>query len=194
VTLSNKDLFDQLDNIDNEKLFDQIFKEFYSPLCVYSRKIVGDIDNAEDVVQGFFVEFWKNRHSLNITSSLKSYLFKSIYNRSLNHLRNNKSKEAYNKYIKGSLMIEPNTDQDLLVIDELEKRILDTIHSLKEPTKQIFLMSRHEDLKYREIAKEMEISIKTVESHMTKALRILAQNLAHYLPVFLVVVKAMFDK
>lgn len=188
VNFSEKELLDKLKNFNDERSFDHIFKKFYSPLCSYSKNIIGDINNAEDIVQGFFVEFWRNRNSLSITTSLKSYLYKSIYNRSLNHLRKNKSKEAFDNYIKTTLINEPQTDQDLLVINELERLIYHTIDNLKEPTKQIFRLSRNEDLKYREIAKTLGVSIKTVESHMSKALKILTQNLIDYLPALLLVI------
>lgn len=161
------------------KDFEKLFKEFYVPLFEYSKSIIKDDAEAEEIIQDLFYNFWKNRESLDIVTSLKSYLFRSVYNNSLQFLKHRQVKLKYEKYMmdKPQRSIEP---LDKLKEKELQGLIKKTLEELPDRCQQIFKMNRFEGLKYKEIADELSISIKTVEANITKALKHFRSSLGEY--------------
>ncbi len=175
--------FDRIRNGDG-KAFDNMFDTYYKGLSVFANKYVKDIDVAEDIVQELFIKIWKNREQLNVNISLKSYLFQSVYNSCLNHLKHLKIRDNYKKHVSRN-----DTDElhhDTLVEEELNLRIYNSIESLPEKCKIIFKLSRFEGLKYKEIAEKRNISIKTVKVQIGKALKTLRHDLQDYLPLLLI--------
>jgi RNA polymerase sigma-70 factor, ECF subfamily len=160
--------------------FEKLFKLFYSPLCHYAYKFLKDMDLAEEVVQEFFYNYWKNRHSMNIQISLKSYMFRSIRNNSLKYLEHVKVVKKYEQNFKDSYGSESIVETNELEVSELNEIIEATLNELPERCSQIFRLSRFEGLKYHEIAERLSISIKTVEANMGKALQLFRKNLKHY--------------
>ena len=131
------------------------------------------------------MKLWEKRDELDTNKSIKSYLYTITYNRSLNYLRDNKK---FNKTegITESLERSENWDaSNQLIADEIQLKINKTLDNLPEKCSRIFKMSRYEELKYKEIADKLNISVKTVESQMTKALKALRENLAEYLSILL---------
>ncbi len=175
--------FERIKNGD-EKAFDDIFDTYYAGLCVFANKYVEDIDLAEDIVQELFIKIWIKREQLNINNSLRSYLFQSVNNSCLNHLKHLKIRDNYKKHISSY-----KTDElhyDTLVEKELNLRIYNSIESLPEKRKIIFKLSRFGGLKYKEIAEKRKISIKTVKVQIGKALKTLRHDLRDYLPLLLI--------
>ena len=164
--------------------FEALFEAYYSPLCRYANGILNDTDEARDTVQKVFIELWEKRSSLEILVSLKSYLYRSVHNRSLNTLKANK---RFDKNVElGSVaLFAPDTDESISH-SELQKRIHEAIGKLPPQCARIFEMSRFEHLKYHEIAAALELSVKTVENQMGKALKILRTELSDYLYVFVI--------
>ncbi len=161
--------------------FERLFRDYFPPLMAFARKILGDEDDAREVVQQVFIKLWERREEMDLSSSLKSYLFTSVHNRSLNVIRDRK------KFVSGE-MPELSGEWDVsaqIESIELEEKIREGIDSLPEKCREIFELNRFTGLKYAEIAIKLGISVKTVENQMTKALKILREKLGKYLILFL---------
>lgn len=154
----------------NKEVFDQIFRCYYASLSQFCRKFVYDKKIAEEIVQEMFVKLWLKHESIVVTNSLKSYLFKAARNHALNYLKHSKYTISSEEF--DGLNVLENTDNSIDELDSTDlKHQIDTIVQLMPPKRrQIFLLSRTNGLKYGEIAERLNISVKTVESHMSKAL------------------------
>lgn len=170
----------------DERAFETLFREHYGMLCAFARKFVGDMDVAEEVVQGFFVGFWEKRAETQLKGSLRSYLFTSVRNSCLNHLKHQKVREQHKAYVEAAPMESGRPADGLMEAAELEERIAQIIRQLPQRCGQAFRLSRYEGKSYKEIAALMDISPKTVEVQIGKALKALREGLANYLPLFLV--------
>ncbi len=168
--------------------FESLFREYFKPLAAFAKKYLNDIDLAKEIVHEAFLKLWEKRTEVDTNKSVKSYLYTTVYNRSLNYIRDNKKfdrTEGKTELLERS----ENWDQNNhMVAAEIEAKITQTLDSLPEKCRQIFVMSRYEELKYKEIAEKLDISIKTVETQMSKALKVLRKNLAEYITVFLIVI------
>ncbi len=165
------------------KEFERIFKELYSPLCIYARKFLQDDDKAEEIVQDIFYTIWKNRETLDIKISLKSYLYRAVHNNCLQNIEHQSVENKYKQYIKNGeteFELDPLRAMELYEMNQMIERTMDV---LPERCSLIFRMNRYEGLKYREIAEKLEISIKTVEADMGKALQAFRHNLKLYVNV-----------
>ncbi|MEQ1747681.1 MAG: RNA polymerase sigma-70 factor [Saprospiraceae bacterium] len=164
----------------DEAAFEAIFRQWYEPLCGYAARLMdGDLDGAEDLVQQVFVRLWEQRQRLNIAWSLKSYLYKTVHNAALNRLRAAKTHSKYLDFNAAQLEKEQTLPE--YPARELARRLQKALEKLPPQCRHVFELSRFEDLKYREIADQLGISIKTVETQMGKALRLLRVQLADYL-------------
>jgi RNA polymerase sigma-70 factor, ECF subfamily len=166
------------------KVYENIFTEYYPMLCLFAKKMLGDIDKARDIVQDVFVTLYAGRNSLHINTSLKSYLFKCVYNACLNSLKQTKVYAHHHEYLKLNLPF--SDDHDMVIKAELEDKIRITIESLPDECRKIFKMNRFEGKKNKEIADELNISIRTVETQISKALKVLRANLADFLAIVLI--------
>lgn len=164
----------------DESAFDTLFRTYYAPLCRYARTLTaGDMAAAEDLVQQVFVKFWEQRSAFNIQWSVKAYLYKMVHNRGLNRIRDAKTEARYKTYHAGQM--EQQYEEQPGAGAELNARIQRALERLPSECRRIFELSRFESLKYREIADQLGISIKTVETQMGKALRLMRTELADYL-------------
>ncbi|MCK9160762.1 MAG: RNA polymerase sigma-70 factor [Bacteroidaceae bacterium] len=162
------------------KAFEQVFRLYYTPLCLYSASITGQMDAAEEIVQELFYVFWKERETLQIYYSIKSYLYGAIRNQSLQYCEHEEVKQRYNELFANASNEDESTPEDEMEYKELEIVIENTLHKLPRRCAQIFHMQRFEGKKYAEIANILSISIKTVEAEMTKALKALRKNIENY--------------
>ena len=161
-----------------EAFFEALFHTYYKTLCRFSFRIVHDKEKAEDVVQSCFINFWQKRDALIIHASFKSYLFRSVYNRSINEYNQSKKTSYEDVSVLEEESSSPSNDPLLqLQAQEMEQKIARAIGSMPEGCRTVFLLSREEQLSYKEIAEMLEISIKTVENQMGKALRIMREHL-----------------
>jgi RNA polymerase sigma-70 factor, ECF subfamily len=162
------------------KVFEQLFRELYAPLCSYANKIVNDKDKAEEIVQDIFYGIWKNKEKLEIKISIKSYLYKAVQNNCLQLIQHQHVEDKYRQHVIANLVeyqIDPVREME---VNEMNSAIEKTLESLPERCRQIFNMSRFDGLKYKEIAQKLDISTKTVEANMGKALNAFRQNLKHF--------------
>lgn len=168
----------------DEAAFDVMFRRWYEPLCGYASRLTdGDMDEAEDLVQQVFVKLWEQRERLDITWSIKAYLYKTVHNAALNRLRAANTRSKYLETNAAQLENANVTPDD--TASELHERLQKALDLLPPQCRHVFELSRFEELKYREIADQLGISIKTVETQMGKALRILRLQLADYLVTIL---------
>lgn len=162
-----------------EKGIEILFEQYFKLLCLRAIRVVKHQEVAEDLVQELFLEIWNKRETINIKSSFKSYLSRSIVNRSLNWLRANK--QIFEDAETGLM----HTTDNYSISAELQKEELETyingcIDDLPEKCRQVFVLSRFEQLSYKEIAAKLEISVKTVENQISKALKLLRSRLETY--------------
>lgn len=165
--------------------FEMFFRTYYKPLCNYAYTFIQDKDEAEEIVQSAFLSVWEKRQSIDIKTSLKSYLYTMVRNTSLNVIKHEKIKQ---KYVGESLAVDARSYEGVsqaVISSELETRIQQAMEVLPEQCRLVFKLSRLEELKYAEIAEQLNISIKTVENHMGKALKIMREQLKDYLPLLI---------
>ena len=169
-----------------KKAFEKVYLEFFDVLYHLSLQYLEREDLAEEAVQDSFMKLWEVRETLNNTTNIKNFLYTITKNNCLNHLRNEKTILKHQQQLK-FLEMQFNYEaldklgDEVLRFDELQKRIEAAIEKLPEDVKQVFMMNRFEELKYREIAEKLEISPKTVEARISKALVSLRKDLKDYL-------------
>ena len=171
----------------SEEGFKVLFKEHFHPLCFLAQRYVKDFDTAREIVQDAFMAVWLKRHTIDVSKSPRPYLSASVQNKCLNYLRDSRK---FNKdlLICEHLMGDAEGElSDIMVVKDISRRIDEAIAELPEKCREVFLMNRYEQLKYQEIADKLGISVKTVETHMSKALQHMRNRLAEYLPLFLLI-------
>jgi RNA polymerase sigma-70 factor (ECF subfamily) len=170
----------ELDTI-NDVVMEEIFKTHYLQLCNYAYIFLKDTDESEDVVQGVFYQLWKKKDSTEITTSLKSYLFTAVRNNCLKKVSHLKIRNQYKENVIHWDDKSSNNTMDKVMGRELEEQINNAIENLPQQCRLIFTLSRQSGFKYAEIAQHLEISVKTVENQMGKALKVLREKLKNYL-------------
>jgi RNA polymerase sigma-70 factor, ECF subfamily len=160
--------------------FDTLFLAHHRELLNLAYNILRDKDSAKDAVQEVFTQLWKNRDTIQFGDQIKHYLFKATSHTSLNLLRNLKKSHKLDDYKELASLVAPSGTESA-DFKELDLRIRQAVDRLPPQCKAIFLLSRHEGLKYHEIAETLGLSIKTVESQMGIALEKLRQDLKPFL-------------
>lgn len=176
----------------NEAVFEQLFKKHFRELHAYAFSLLKDWDVAEEIVQGMFLKLWERNEAVQVRISIKSYLYKSVYHDSLNYMRGQKVQLKYQTITAYSMKNHIDDAAGKLTMGELEQHLQRALSKLPEKCRAIFHLSRFEELKYQEIASQLEISIKTVETHMGKALRILRKEMKEFLPIIALMLFNMF--
>lgn len=179
---------------DDKNSFRVIFNDYFKPLCKLSLHYLEDKDEAKGVVQDAFVKLWEIRNELNADSNLRNFLFTLVKNDCLNILKRRQVLLKHHEKIKWMEMHYQyeslqRMGDDCLEFKELKEKIDLGIQNLPEHCRIVFEMSRFDDLKNREIADKLGVTQKTVEAHLTKALKILRNDLKDYLPVIAVITK-----
>lgn len=165
----------------NKNAFETLFKSHYANLCGYAVKYVWELEQAEEIVQDLFFNLWNKRSNLYISSSIESYLFRAVRNACLNYLKHKKIRDNYVSSVQDTYNSGQGLDDNPVETLELQKNIDEAIESMPPERKKIFLLSRYEGLKYKEIAEQLGISVKTVEAQMGKALKFLREELKEFM-------------
>ncbi len=183
TTLSNNEekyLLSQLAKGDHGS-YEKLFYSYYKDLCRFCIRYVRSNEVSEEIVQDVFIYLWEKRKVINITISFKSYLYTAVRNKSINYLKLQLPKDHAKEDIDNfEITSTYNNIESELTFKELSKKVNNAIDSLPKKCKAIFLLSREDGHTYREIAKELGISVKTVENQMVIALRKLREHLIPY--------------
>ena len=167
-----------------EAAFEAAFKSNFKALHAYAHSVLQDELMAEEIVQNVFLKLWESRERMTIHTSLRAYLYKSVYHESLNYV---KHKKVQRKYMEEAMAEQKHRQADEMVGDsELRRQLHAALQRLPEKCRTVFQLSRFEELRYQEIAERLGISVKTVEAHMGKALKLLRLRLADFLPLLIV--------
>ncbi|MBR6177471.1 MAG: RNA polymerase sigma-70 factor [Bacteroidales bacterium] len=158
-----------------ERDFEKLFKEQFVSITIYSRKIVQDTDTAKDLAHRCFIKVWEKRESLPDDSNLKALLYRIARNLSINYIRDQK-KFTTDETLPLFESENAQADNDIEA-SELEAAIVDTIKHMPEKSREVFILSRYQKLTNPKISEKLGISIKTVEAHITSALKILRKKI-----------------
>ena len=173
----------------DEPSFEKVYRYYYPRLTYFAKQYVFDDEASRNIVQDVFTELWEKRNTLQEDSNLNAWLFTVTKNKSLKIISHLKSQHNYDSFVRARqlnvnyiALSDFNTSN--LVFEELQSQISAALNKLSPACRKVFEMSRFEDRKNREIAEELNLSIKTVEGHISKALRSLKSDLKDYLPLF----------
>jgi RNA polymerase sigma-70 factor, ECF subfamily len=165
----------------DNKVFKQFFDEYYQPVLHYCFTIVKHSDEAKDIVQQAFVSLWQKRQRINIPVAARAYLYKTVYNASLDFLKHEAVKQKYAKHIQAGTALWSSYEDERE--KEVQLKIRKAIQQLPEPCRTVFNMSRFENKRYREIAAALGMPEKKIENQMGKALKLLRETLKELLPL-----------
>ena len=162
-----------------------LFRRYYPSLIFYATRLVGE-EEAEDVVQDVFVELWKRKDSIEIGEQIQAFLYRAVYTRALNVLKHRNVEDGYCAAMeeinrRRAEFYQPDNNEVIRKIEdrELRKETHDAINELPDKCKEVFKLSYLHDMKNKEIADVLGVSLRTVEAHMYKALKFLRNRLGH---------------
>lgn len=181
----DKYYLNQMSN-DNKDAFTFLFRKYYKDLVLFGGNYLNERDSCEDIVQNIFLRLWDNRKEVSIETSLKSFLLKSVQNACLDELRHQNSVRTHETY---TLAFGETDDLDIenyILYSDLYDKLTKSLAKLPTDCRQAFEMSRFEGLKYKEIAKILNMSERTVEVRIGKALALLREYLKDFLLLLLI--------
>lgn len=190
MAIPGNNIAEQIQN-GNISVFEELFRSYYARLCGYALKYIRDKDQAEEIVQDFFYTLWNKRAAFVITVSVESYLFRAVRNACLNYIKHLNIRGQHAEFVKESSSGYSGSVHDALELLELQDQIDKAVELLPTERRKIFIMSREEGLKYREIADKLNISVKTVEAQMGRALEFMREKLAQYLVIMILLTVAI---
>ena len=167
----------------NDRVFETLFRTHYASLCGYAYTFLRDDADAEEIVQTVFLTIWEKRERLDITVSLKAYLYRAVHNHCLNRIKHLRIREGHQHDVIATAEPGYESVSHQVLGTELAVQVETAIARLPAQCQLIFRMSRFEELKYQEIADQLHLSVKTVENQIGKALKVLRVELADYLPL-----------
>jgi len=173
----------------DEAAFEQVFKKHFKNLHAYAFTILKDEVEAEEIVQQVLFKLWERSGHLSVSGPVAAYLYRAVHNESLNFLKHQKVKASHQLHVAYSMKNKAEHVHGKIATRELEKKFREALNELPEQCRTVFQLSRFEDMKYREIADKLDISIKTVEKHMGKAFQLLRTKLIDFLPLLLLFLK-----
>lgn len=152
--------------------FERSFKSLYKPLCIYSLRITESLDDAEDIVQQAFSDVWdKSREGFSV-DNFKAYMYRAVHNRSLSFIGQSLQCQSTDQLPDA----EDTFEEEQVYESERNSRLWNAIDNLPPARRNIFLMAKRDGLKYQEIAEKLQLSIKTIENQMGKALKALRET------------------
>ena len=183
-------------NFNNSDLFAQLFEQYKEPFARFANSFVRDMVVAESLFVDALVDYWQRRDLLPEDTNVPSYILAALRNKALNYMRHQRVKIAAEEKIKSKAQADlefrigslENFTTEQLFVDEIAEIVRRTMASMPQQTRRIFEMSRYENRKNAEIAEILGISVKTVEFHITKILKVLRENLRDYILGILVLI------
>lgn len=168
-------------NIGDYSAFSCIFSAYYKDLVIFASRYTHDHYNAEEIVQDIFVKLWEEHKSVSIERSLKSFLLKSVQNKCIDWCRHKKIMQTHCEYIMETSTLYVHDTENYILYSELHKEVENAIKQLPDQISEVYFMNRYQGLKYKEIADILNVSVRTVEVRIGKALSLLRKYLKEYL-------------
>lgn len=169
----------------NKKAFSFLFQKYYKDLVLFGGNYLRDKSRCEDIVQSIFLKLWGDRENLIIETSLKSFLLKSVKNGCLDELRHTEIVHKHETYVEIFGDMNGIETSHYILYSELKVHLNEALDRLPDLYREVFEMNRFEGLKYRQIAEKLEVSERTVEVRVGKALGLLREYLSDFLVTLL---------
>ena len=157
-----------------EENFEMYFNQFFGPLCNFVNSNIRDWESSREIVQSTFLKIWENKERIEVNTTVKSYLYSSVRNRMIDHIRSNKKKDEVHEEVGGHGVENNEKELDSFLI---RQEILKSLDKMKPKMRKIFSLSKIEGLTYSEIASYLNISKRAVEDNVARALRLLKEDL-----------------
>lgn len=188
TSYKNEQCWIELIRSGEEYAFELLFKEYYLQLARFAWRYVKCKADAEGLVQDVFLDIWENRMELELNGSIRPYLYKVVRNHSLNYLKHQKVERKYDALWMDQKEVPTINYREKKREEQIQNAIEKAVEELPERGKMTYKLHRHDGLTYQEIAEVMDVSVKTVESQMTRTLKTLRERLAYLLMYLLVAV------
>jgi RNA polymerase sigma-70 factor, ECF subfamily len=179
ILYSDEELMRQI-KADNMFAFDVLYKKYCKRVYKFGNSILKSPEESENLMQDVFLSLWENRHKVEKDSSIKSYIFTIAYNSAISVIRKKAKESQFVEYLKSlqEIIIEPVNVE--LEYNELTKKLDEIVKALPQRQKEVYLMHNIDGLKYSEIAERLNISVNTIENHMSRALKTIREKLGNY--------------
>jgi RNA polymerase sigma-19 factor, ECF subfamily len=179
VLYSDEDLMQEI-KADNMFAFDALYKKYCKRVYKFAYSILKTREEAENLMQDVFLKLWENRNKLEEDSSVKSYVFTITYNSAISVIRKKARESEFVEYLKSVQKIDEDPVNMKLEYNELTNKLDEIINTLPKRQKEVYILRRVKGLKNNEIAKQLHVSVNTIENHMGRALKTIRTNLADY--------------
>jgi len=176
---TDEDLMQEI-KADNMFAFDVLYRKYSKRIYKFGFSILKSQEEAENLIQDVYLNFWENRHKVEENSSIKSYLFTIAYNSSISIIRKKARETQFIEYLKTLQDLNEEPVNVELEYNELTNKLDEIINALPRRQKEVYLLNRVECLKYKEIADRLHISVNTIENHMSRALKTIREKLGNY--------------
>lgn len=183
-SFNEKELLDEL-KAGNHSAFSYLFNTYYKDLVLFAGRYINSKDYCEDIVQFIFLKFWKERETIKISSSLKAYLLQSIKNKCIDEIRHNSVVFQHQSYVELSGVLDDINTENYVLYSDLQKQLTKALAAIPEEYRTAFTLNRFGNLNYREIAKKLNVSERTIEVRIGKALKLLRIYLKEFLMLLL---------
>lgn len=165
---------------DNMFAFDSLYKKYCNKVYNFGFSILKSTEESENLMQDVFLNLWENRHKVEKDTSIKSYIFTITYNSAISIIRKKTRESKFIEYLMSLQEITEEPASVQLEYAELTNKLNDVINALPQRQKEVYLLHRVDCMKYSEIAERLNISVNTVENHMSRALKTIREKLGQY--------------
>jgi RNA polymerase sigma-70 factor (family 1) len=179
ILYSDEELMQEI-KADNMFAFDLLYKKYCKRVYKFGYSILKSPEESENLMQDVFLSLWENRQKVEKDSSVKSFVFTITYNTAISIIRKKARESRFIEYLKSLQEITEEPVNVKLEYNELTTKLDEIINTLPQRQKEVYLLHRVEGLKYNEIAERLNISVKTIETHMSRALKTIREKLGNY--------------
>lgn len=179
ILYSDAELMQEI-KADNMFAFDILYKKYSRRLYKFGFSIIKSQEETENLIQDVFLCLWENRHKVEKDSSVKSYVFTIAYNSAISIIRKKAKESQFIEYLNSLQEINEEPINVELEYKELANKLDEIINALPQRQKEVYLLHRVEGLKYSEIAERLNISVNTIENHMSRALKTIREKIGNY--------------
>jgi RNA polymerase sigma-70 factor (ECF subfamily) len=179
VSYSDEELMREI-KADNMLAFDVLYNRYCNKVYQFGEAILRSQWESESLMQDVFMKLWENRHSVQKDSSVKSYLFTTTYHSAISTIRKKTREVEYMDYLKSIQVVDPGPVDMELEFKELSDKLEEALGRLPSRQREVYVLHKRKGLKYSEIAEKLNISVNTVENHMSRALKAIRKDLVNY--------------